>query len=167
MLELTEAEMEPFTSLLAEIECGTHFSDGNPEHVSWLKHRIDSHTARGTRFFGCRTELGEILGIVGILMQRKLYCPATAEVVSLGVVSAHRRCGLGTELLNHALDVARAEGACAVFARTYAADTNAVAFYGRNAFYPVAVIPGTNGPADEGDIVMRRTLCDEPDAVDG
>ncbi len=160
--ELYADELEPFMPLLSEIECGNYFSDDNPKHASWLKHKINSHIACGARFFGRRTNAGEVLGIVGILIEHKLFCAATAEIVDIGVVSAQRRCGFGTELLNHALALAREQGATAVFARTYAADTDVIAFYGRNSFYPVAVIPGTNGPADEGDIVMRRKLSDKP-----
>ncbi len=165
--ELIKEELEPFMTLLSEIECGNHFSDANPKHVSWLKHKVNSHISCGTRFFGCRSKEGNPLGIVGILIERKLYCEPTAEIVDIGVVHLHRRHGLGTELLDHALKIARVEGAHAVFARTYAADTDTIAFYGRNTFYPIAVIPGTNGPTDEGDIVMRRKLSNKSNAGDG
>ena len=164
--ELIGSELEPFMLLLSEIECGNHFSNCNPKHVSWLKHKIKSHIAAGARFFGYRTKEGDILGVVGVLVERKLFCDATAEIVDIGVENTHRRNGLGTELLNHALLIAREEGVYAAFARTYAADTDTIAFYGRNAFCPVAVIPGANGPTDEGDIVMRRRLSNKPDAGD-
>jgi GNAT superfamily N-acetyltransferase len=161
MQELTEGEFTPFMPLLSEIECGDHFSESNPEHVAWLQHKIQTHVVCGTRFFGYHSQTGEAIGIVGILIERKLFCDPTAEIMDIGVVPAYRRSGLGTKLLHDALAVAKAEGVQIVFARTYAADTGTIAFYGRNAFYPVAVIPGTNGPTDEGDVVMRRHLIEK------
>ena len=160
--KLNEGELQAFMPLLAEIESGLHFSQRNPQHTAWLEQKIGSHLACGARFFGCQTETGEALGIVGIVMERKLFSAGTAEIVDIGVLAKHRRGGVGSLLLNHAVTVAKEEGAHAVFARTYAADTDAIAFYGRNAFYPVAVIPETNGPIDEGDIVMRRKLINKP-----
>ncbi len=162
--ELKEGKLEPFMPLLAEIECGSHFSDGDQKSESWLRQTINSHIARGTRYFGYISKAGDALGVVGILLVKKLFCATTAEIVDIGIVNTYRRCGLGTNLLNYAVNFAREEGAYAVFARTYAADIDTIAFYGRNAFYPVAVIPGTNGPIDEGDIVMRRKISDNPDA---
>jgi GNAT superfamily N-acetyltransferase len=161
MQELTEGEFAPFMPLLSEIECGEHFSGTNPEHVAWLRHKIRAYMACGTRFFGYCSQTGEAIGIVGILIERKLFCAPTAEIMDIGVTQAYRRSGLGTKLLNDALAVAKEEGVQIVFARTYAADTGTIAFYGRNAFYPIAVIPGTNGPTDEGDIVMRRHLSEK------
>lgn len=165
--ELTDSELEPFMPLLGEIECGRHFSASDPKHVSWLKHKIASHVACGVRYFGCRSRTEDIFGIVGILIERKLFCAPSAEIVDIGVVEAHRRCGLGTELLMHAVKLAGENGVHNVFVRTYAADTVTIAFYGHNAFYPVAVIPGTNGFADEGDIVMRKRLSNSLGAGEG
>ncbi len=165
--ELSEGGLTPFLPLLAEIECGDHFDSGNPDHTTWLERKIKSHLARGSRFFGYRSKEGGILGIVGILIEPRLFCTPTAEILDIGVVNGHRRDGLGTELLNQALTIAREAGAHAVFARTYAADFGTIAFYGRSQFHPVAVIPDTNGPTDEGDIVMRRRLSEslDPDAA--
>jgi len=164
--ELTDGKFEPFMPLLGEIECGRHFSISNVKHVSWLQNKIASHIAGGTRYFGCRSQKGDVLGIVGVMIERKLVCEPSAAIVDIGVVKAHRRRGLGTELLKHAVEVAVENGAHAVFVRTYAADTATIAFYGHNAFYPVAVIPGANGPDDEGDVVMRKKLPNSPDAGD-
>ena len=156
--ELEKIELESFYPLLAEIECGNHFAIENSEHVTWLKHKINTRIACGTRFYGMFSESGESIGIIGVQIESKLFCASSAEVVDIGIVTTHRRSGLGSVLMNHAIEVAREAGAHAIFARTYAADTETIAFYGRNLFYPVAIIPDTNGPNDEGDIVMRRLL---------
>src|SRR3990172_9035011 len=93
--ELTDGDLEPFMPLLGEIECGRLFSDSDPEHVSWLNHRIASHIAGGTRYFGCRSLTGDTLGILGFLIERKLFRAPSAEIVDIGVIDAHRRRGLG------------------------------------------------------------------------
>ncbi|MCB2156477.1 GNAT family N-acetyltransferase [bacterium] len=158
--ELRVEDLEKFLPLLAEIECGAHFDMANAEHVAFLRHRIEVYVAMGAQFFAARGDDGAPLGIVAVIVERKLHCAPSAEVVSIGTMAAHRRSGVGTELLNHAVDIARRAKAHAVFAKTYAADAGTIAFYGRNGFHPVAVIPGTNGPDDEGDAVMRKGLSE-------
>ena len=158
IVELDRNELLPFIPLLAEIECGNHFCSDNQEHLDWLNGKIDSRIACGTRFYGLFSKDNEIMGVVGVQIEQKLFCSGSAEVVDIGVVDSHRRKGLGSKLLSYAIEKATEAGAHAVFARTYAADTETIAFYGRNLFYPVAIIPDTNGPNDEGDIVMRRLL---------
>ena len=156
--ELSKDTLEPFLPLLAEIECGDHFSPQDPAHEAWLGQIIHAHLASGVRFFGRHGPEGQALGVVGVRVDAKLFCEGSAEITDIGVVVDHRRSGLGAELLRFAVEVARRAAVHAVFARTYAADTGVIAFYGRSQFYPVAVIPGTNGPDDEGTIVMRRRL---------
>ena len=156
--ELTDTQLDSLLPLLGEIECGRHFSASDPQHLAWLKRRLSAHRAAGIRYFGGQNPAGEILGVVGILLEQKLFGPPGAEITDIGVIAAQRRRGLGTQLLRHAVNLAIEHGAHAVFVRTYAADIGAIAFYGRSAFYPVAVIPGANGATDEGDIVLRRNL---------
>jgi ribosomal protein S18 acetylase RimI-like enzyme len=155
---LAEPDLAQFMPLLGEIECGRHYSPDNPAHVHWLEQTIRAHLACGARFFGCRSDDARPMGIVGIVIRSSLFSPPTAEIVDIGVASGSRRRGIGTALLDYALTLAQQADAHAVFARTYAADAGVIVFYGRRGFCPVAVIPDTNGPHDEGTIVMRRRL---------
>ncbi len=156
--EVVGVHLEPYFPLLGEIEGGSHVVPGDPDHDAWLRARIGAHVAGGARYYACADDSARPVGIMGLVVKRKLFSAPTAEVVDIGVAAPHRRGGLGSKLLAFAVALAEADGASAVFARTYAADTDTIAFYGRNRFHPVAVIPETNGLNDEGDIVMRRRL---------
>ncbi len=69
-----------------------------------------------------------------------------------------RSCRSVTRLLEFATGIAAECGAASVVVRTYAASYDVIAFYGKNAFHPIAVVSETNGPDDEGTIVMRKRL---------
>lgn len=155
---LNRSELDSFMKLLGEIECGDHYSEFNTVHIEWLKQKIEAHLSNGTKYYGCRSDQGEVLGIVGLQIESKIFTNGTAEIVDIGIVAEHRRSGLGSKLLNYAVELLKPSGIPTVFARTYAADTDTITFYGRNGFYPVAVIPETNGLEDEGTIVMRKRV---------
>lgn len=160
--EVIGEQITPFFSLLGEIESGRHFSESKPTHRAWLERKIKARTACGTRFFAAHNASGAPVGIVGILLENKLFCEPHSELVDIGVVAAHRRRGIGSRLLIHAVNFANRNGATVVTLTTYAADGGAIAFYEHNAFHSVAVIPGTNGPEDAGDVVMQRSLSNQP-----
>lgn len=159
--ELTGPALEPFLPLLGEIESGSHFDEENPRHLEWLRFKLDAHLARGTRYFGQLGGSNSPLGVLGVVIDHKLFCGPTAEIVDIGIIASRRGNGLGRALLEFAVDLVQPSGASSIFVRTYAGDEGVIAFYGRNGFHPVAVIPGTNGVHDEGTIVMRKTLARE------
>jgi GNAT superfamily N-acetyltransferase len=156
--ELVGAKLRPYFPLLAEIECGSHFQENNPEHRAWLERKIEQRLSCGARFFGSEDESGQPTGVLGVAIERQLHCAPTAEVVDVGVVRGQRRTGLGSQLLDYAETHARESQAHSLYARTYAGDAGTIAFYGRCGFSPVAVVPGKNGPDDEGEIVLRKRL---------
>ena len=134
-IELIEQRaLEPYMNLLGEIECGDHYSEFNSQHLKWLNNKIQSHISNGTIYYGCHDK-EQILGIVGIQIDTKIFTVGTAEVVDIGVIASKRRSGLGSQLLDFAVNIAHQAGVPTIFAKTYAADTNTIAFYGKNAFY--------------------------------
>jgi GNAT superfamily N-acetyltransferase len=164
--ELERLELEAFMPLLGEIECGRHYSHAKADHRSWLRLRIETQLASGVRFYGYTDAKSGVVGIVGIRIDEKPDRHPQAEIVDLGVAEARRRQGIGSALLKHASALAGDRGAGRLYVRTYAGDTRAITFYGRNGFHPVAVIPDANGPDDEGDVVLRKRL-DPADSTPG
>ena len=65
-----------------------------------------------------------------------------SEVLSLGVTPAARRRGIGSALLDEALDVARSHGAAAMFLEVGAANSSAIALYKRHDFAQIGCRKG-------------------------
>ena len=158
IIRVAQGDLTPFLSLLGEIEAGERFEWQQQAHRDWIQERIDNHLSAGTKYFGVLGSSGSPEGVIGVRVDRQLFTETTAEIVDIGVLQSSRRKGLGSYLLAHGVNIAISAGATAIYARTYAADWSVIAFYGRNRMHPVAVIPDTNGPDDEGTIVMRMGL---------
>lgn len=157
--EIAEEEFAPFFGLMAEIECGSHFDQSNPEHIEWLNYKIRSRYASGTRFFASYSDDGEPVGFAALQLETSLHSEWTnGELVDIGIFPQHRRNGYGSMLLEFAEDLARQQKCYALFIQTYAADHWVIAFYGKNGYIPVATLPDTNGPGDEGTVWMRKVL---------
>jgi GNAT superfamily N-acetyltransferase len=161
--ELTQHDLtSTFFDLFAEVECGTHFHADNPRHVAWLRNRIATHIARGTRFYSLYSPSEDPFGFVGVLIEESLNgaecLGPRAEILDIGVVPEHRRKGHGAELLAHAEALAKSAGAYSLYVATWAGSHEAIAFYGKNGYVPVAALPCIHGPDDVGDLYMRKTL---------
>ena len=153
--------VEVFFDLFAEVECGDHFDGSNSAHVEWVRKRIAIHFFRGGLFYAYF--LDEVpVGYVAVLIDRGLSgvncvgeCP---EVLDIIVLQRYRRKGYGSELLKYAENVARQSGAYCIYLRTYAGNDEAIAFYVKKGYDPVAEHPDVNGPNDRGDLYMRKIL---------
>jgi len=169
--EIAEHEfVEAFFPLVAEVECGDHFRHTDPAHVKWLQDRIAVYYRRGARFFARYLDDGTPVGFIALLLDAPLegvLCFGQyAEILSFGVVRERRGQGHGKELLAHAVSFACGSGAYCLYASTYARSHEVIAFYGRNGFSPVAVLPDVHGPNDEGTVWMRKILRDALTSAD-
>lgn len=157
--EIPENEFQPFFLLMAEIECGSHFDSDNPTHVNWLNDKIHKHYAAGSKFYAFYTDDNIPLGIAGINIETSLHSEWTSgELVDIGIFPEYRGQGFGSELLGFIEQLAREARCYCLYMQTYAAEHRTIAFYGKNGYVPVATIPNTNGPGDEGTIWMRKIL---------
>lgn len=156
--EVFESEIEPFLGLLAEAEAGTHYDKGNPAHVSWLMEKVHRHYGRGVRFFGL-FEGARAVGVIGLLVETHLqHNWGLGYITDLAVDSDSRRRGYGSRLMEFVDEEARRMNCYCVYVDTYAADVRNVAFYTRNGYVPVAVLPDANGPGDEGQVWLRKLM---------
>lgn len=158
--ELAEAEFQPFFSLMGEVEGGRHFDPSNPAHVDWLRDKVHKHYGRGTRFFGAYVD-EKPAGVVGLLVDTHLHHDwGIGYITDLGVYPAFRRQGIGSELMDFVTQEARRQRCYCVYVDTYAASADNVAFYTRNGYVPVSVLPDANGPGDEGQVWLRKLIAD-------
>lgn len=151
-----------FFPLLADIECGEGFNINNTNHVSWLKRKIEIHLFSGVCFFGYFTEDGTPAGLLGVLVQQQLEgiagCEQKAELPCIGVFPEYRGRGIGSALLTFAEGYAKDKGMYCLYLSTDAVSYENIAFYVRNGYAPVAVLPDVHGPGLEGEVFLRKLL---------
>ncbi len=151
--------LESLYDLVAEVELGNHFERGNKEHADLLKQRVDPHFNNGCEVFGYREKGAEgPVGYVMTVVSRGMVAN-DCEIMEIGVEKESRGKGIGSELLAFVEAHHGKDRLDRIVVRTYAADFEVIHFYGKNGYAPIAVIPGTNGPEDEGTIVMRKLIA--------
>jgi|GEM_PF-502950 len=161
--EIGEREfIAKFYNLMAEVECGSHFDSDNPLHHEWLKKRISRYYYRGTKFLAYYLDDDTPVGFAGLLVEEPLdkveIFGKMTELLDIGVFPSFRGKGYGNKLLKYVEDFSFNYGAYCIYTATYAKSYDLIAFYGKNGFVPVATLPDTHGPGDEGNVYMRKIL---------
>ena len=91
---------------------------------------FDAHLARvGPEKMWVATSGGEIVGLVSLIEEEQ-----QAEVEPIVVSSRHRGKGLGRELLNHAVEQAKAAGVLCLSVKPVARNEEAISFFHENGF---------------------------------
>jgi GNAT superfamily N-acetyltransferase len=129
---------------LIEAGLGDHFGfvdrDANPDLVD-----IDAcYSANGGVFFVADDD-GRIVGTTAVLIEEN-----RARLARVAVAKEHRRAGIATALLSHAIEFARHAGIAELIVHTQPEWRDATAFYRRHGFAPFG--------RDEVDVHLRRTL---------
>jgi ribosomal protein S18 acetylase RimI-like enzyme len=156
--EVSRSGAHAFLDAVGEAEMGGHYNPDDENHRSWVMRCVDRYFARGARMFAAFGNGGEPLGYAAALIDDAPGFSCKAELISIGTAPAHRREGIGSRLLDHITTVCSELGLYCIITSTYAGDTGAIAFYTRNGFVPIAVLPGVHGPRDEGQIFLRKVL---------
>jgi len=145
--------------LVAEVEFGNHFDKNNTGHIDLLKDNLDRDISSGAEIFGYyEEEANKPIGFITTVVKERLYHITECEVLEIGVIKELRNKGYGSRLLQFIEEHHNKENIYCVLVKTYAADFRVIHFYGKNGYVPVSVIPDTQGPGDEGTIVMRKRL---------
>jgi GNAT superfamily N-acetyltransferase len=163
ILDINMEELfEHFYKLVAQVEAGEHFDFHNPQHVAWLRRKVNSHFCRGARFFAYFLEDKTPVGFAGLLTNEPLDDTVDfgrwTELLEIGVLAEYRRRGYGKMLLEYAEALSRKTGAYCMYIVTYAREHGNIAFYGRRGYIPVATLPDVNGPGDDGNVYMRKII---------
>jgi GNAT superfamily N-acetyltransferase len=151
--------LKAFYDILAEVEFGNHFDKQNEQHVKILNDRIEHGLSKGAVFFGMfEDNKTDPIGFITVLKNFHLFHRNDCEILEIGVNQKYQRQGYGSRLLKHVESYYKDDDLHCIFVKTYAADYKVIYFYGKNRYVPVSVIPDTNGPGDEGTIIMRKIL---------
>ena len=151
--------LKSFYNILIEVEFGNHFDKQNKQHAKILNYRIDHNLNRNAVFFGMYEDnKTDPIGFITVAKNLHLFHKDDCEILEIGVNRKYQRQGYGSRLLNHVESYYKDEDLHCIFVKTYAADYKVIYFYGKNKYVPVSVVPDTNGPYDEGTIIMRKAL---------
>jgi ribosomal protein S18 acetylase RimI-like enzyme len=154
--------VDTFFDLMAEIECGTEFDSSKQSHIDWVRNRIATHYLRGTKFFALYAEDTTPIGFAAVLVDDCLegvsYLGRRSELLDIALRPAYRGKGHGSELLRHAEDYSKQQGAYCMYMSTYGGSYDVIAFYGKNGYVPVAYMPDVYGPGNDGRVCMRKIL---------
>jgi ribosomal-protein-alanine N-acetyltransferase len=122
---------------------------------SWTRSSYRSELAdtRFRHYVAAEEEDGTLLGWAGLMVVAE-----DAQVLTVGVVPAHQRRGIGQALLDALLDEAKRRGASAAFLEVRTDNAPALALYRRNGFSDLRVRRGyyDHGRADAQE--MQRAL---------
>ena len=151
--------LKSFFDELINVEFGDHFEKGNRSHNKLLNQRLDKHIANGAIIFGMFEEKrNDPIGFITIAKNQHLFHKDDSEILEIGVVEKYKRKGHGSQLIEYVERLFSQDDLNCIFVKTYAADHDVIYFYGKNGYVPISVVPDTNGPGDEGTIIMRKSL---------
>ena len=108
---------------------------------------------RQRHYVAAESEDGELLGWAGVLV-----IGPDAEIMTVGVVPAARRQGIGRRLVADLLDHARERGAKQVFLEVRVDNAAALALYESEGFDRLGVRRGYYGGGRVDGVTMRRAL---------
>ncbi len=152
--------LESLYDLVAEVEFGDHFNKADKSHTDMLGNRVNAYFDNGCEVFGYyEKDTGELTGYIMTVVKRGLLSN-DCEILEIGVKNQFRGKGYASELLKFVEAHHSKDQLHRIVVQTYAADFEVIHFYGKNGFVPISVISGTNGPLDEGTIVMRKSISD-------
>lgn len=154
---------DDFLPIIIDLECGSKYDKNNPQHVEYLKKKIDISYNNYGIVLAEYDENGEAIGYIwyehdtgfeGVCFSGK-----KAHIRQIGVYDEYQRKGVGKRLLNEAALKIKQAGGEVLYTDTYADDNgDAMAFYVKTGFIPVALLPGMNGLDDFGQVYMYKIL---------
>lgn len=155
---------EIFLKEIADVECGNHYNENNPQHVQWLKRFISTLYLRGGMALCLFNEENDPIGFIYLLHDKGLenVCcfGKKATIAMFEVKEEHRGKGYGTMLCCEAEKYLRKRGAECLYTDTPddPDDKRALLFYIKYGFTPIACHPGENGKNDIPQIYLFKYL---------
>jgi ribosomal protein S18 acetylase RimI-like enzyme len=163
IIECSEQQLvRDFFPLLAELWYADQFDPQNVQHAGWIKKKIHATYELFSTALGAYTDHDEPVGFLWYRHDTGLmdvaFSGKDAHIVSSGLYSEFKRQGVGTALLEEACKRIKLDGGECVYTDTSSANDNAMVFYIKRRFIPVALLPGLNGSDGEGQVVLCRAL---------
>ena len=152
---------QDFLALIIELECGGHYDESNPQHIQWLKNRIQVfYLAKGhaIALYDEVTPVGFLFLVYDPGLEGVACFGKKATIVMLGLFPAYRSRGYARQLLSEAERYVCTQGCECIYVDTYARNSGAIRFYADNGYFPVAYHPYENGIDDKGQVYLCKEL---------
>lgn len=154
---------ETFLHEIADVQCGDHYDENNPQHVKWLKNYISTLYLQGGKAL-CLYIDANPAGFIFLVHDKGLEnvdCfGKKAAIAMFEMREQYRSQGYGTLLCKEAEKYLRECGAECLYTDTPddPDDRGALTFYVRNGFTPVGYHPCENGKDDMAQIYLFKYL---------
>ncbi|MGH9814500.1 MAG: ribosomal protein S18-alanine N-acetyltransferase [Candidatus Acidiferrales bacterium] len=127
----------------------------SPEAAQWPAADIERLVGGEVR--GIQGWIGEVGGeLAGFLVTRS--AADEVEILNIAVAPQSRRAGVGSRLLKHALEMARAAGARRMFLEVRESNRAAIALYARHGFQPAGRRENCYSAPAEAALLLVRAL---------
>lgn len=143
-----------FLTEIADVMCGSHYDENNPQHISWLRNFVKGLYINGGKALCVFTDDNEPVGFIYLLHDTGLEnvdCfGKKSSIAMFETRSKFRSKGYGKALLSEAEKYLREQGAECLYTDTTddPDDRRALTFYVKNGFTPVGLHPCENGKND-------------------
>ncbi|MCL2461893.1 MAG: GNAT family N-acetyltransferase [Defluviitaleaceae bacterium] len=163
MLRSDERELRAgFLPIVIDLWCGDKFNAENRQHTEWLDKKIHVTFENFSVALCAYTDEGEPIGFIWYRhdtgMEGVSFSGKDAHIIQIGLYDRFQRQGIGTQLLDEACRMVKEAGGECLYTDTYAGSRDAMAFYVKSNFIPIACQPGENGLNDLGQVYLYRLL---------
>lgn len=151
-----------FLSLIIFLDCGDKYCEDNKQHVEWMRKRISNSFNDYGNVLAAYSDDGAPIGYIWYKhdtgMEGVGFSGKCAHIKEFGLFEEYRGQGIGTALLNEACRSIKENGGDCLYVDTYLDNKDAISYYVKRDFYPVAQLPGLNGLDDEPQVLLYKVL---------
>jgi len=163
IVECTEKQFTTdFFPLIIDLWYGNKYNPKNNQHVEWVKRKIHVTFEDFSTALCAYTDENEPIGFFWYKHDTGLenvnFSGKAAHIISCGLFDEFQNQGIGTVLLEEVCKRVKASGGECLYTDTYAKMDEAMTFYIKRKFVPIALLPGLNGIDDDGQVFMYKRL---------
>ncbi len=154
--------VDDFFPLIVDLWYADKYNPNNNQHVEWVNRKIHAIFNDFSVALCAYTDENKPIGFFWYKHDTGLegvsFTGKDAHIISCGLYKEFLRQGIGTLLLEEiCIRIKRNGGEC-LYTDTYTANDDAMMFYIKRKFIPVALLPGLNGVDDDGQVFMYRKI---------
>ena len=157
-----EKFVRDFFPLIVELWYGNKYNLQNNQHIEHVKRKIHVTFEDFSTALCAYTDNNEPIGFFwykhDLGLENVRFCGKYAHIISCGLFEKFQRQGIGTVLLNAVCNSIKERGAECLYTDTYAGMHDALAFYVKSGFIPVALLPGVHGLEDDGQVYLYKKV---------